>query len=112
MDGRGARRLIGDVVCTDDDLAVGDLAKGPRILPGNADRAAPLLGQSGVVQHQQALRWTLGHQGLHALPVKGLGLPGRVGQRRCCKRSVEVAATAAAMVSQFFRGRSVNRPVR
>ena len=32
--------------------------------------------------------------------------------KRCCKRSVDVPATAAAMVSQFLRGRSVSNPVR
>jgi hypothetical protein len=30
---------------------------------------------------------------------------------RCCSRSVEVPATAAAIASQFLRGRSVNSPV-
>jgi hypothetical protein len=39
-----ARRLIGDVVHCDNDLAIGGLAEGPRILTGYTDRAAPLLG--------------------------------------------------------------------
>ena len=81
MHGGTARRLIRDVVRADDDLAIGDLAQGPGILAGDADRAAPLLGQPGVVQHQEAVRRTLRHQGLHALLVEGLGLPGRIGQQ-------------------------------
>jgi hypothetical protein len=69
MHGGAARRLIRDVVGTDDDLAIGDLAECAGILAGHPDRAAPLLGQAGVVQHQNALGRTLGHQGLHALLV-------------------------------------------
>ena len=80
MHGGAARRLIRDVVGTDDDLAIGDLAERAGILAGHPDRAAPLLGQPGVVQHQKALGRTLRHQGLHALLVEGLGLPGRIGQ--------------------------------
>ena len=78
--GGTARRLISDIVHADDDLAIGYLAQGPRILVGNANRAAPWLGQSGIVQHQEAVRRTLRHQGGHALLIEGLGLPGRIGQ--------------------------------
>jgi hypothetical protein len=39
-----------------------------------------LLGQPGVVEDQEALGWTLHHQGRHAVLVEGLGLPGRIGQ--------------------------------
>ena len=80
MHGGAAGRLIRHVVRADDDLAIGDLAQGPGILAGDADRAAALLGQSRVVQHQEAVRRTLRHQGGHALLVEGLGLPGRIGQ--------------------------------
>ena len=45
------RRLIGHVGCADDDLTMGDLAKGPSILAGDTDRGTPLLGQSRVVEH-------------------------------------------------------------
>jgi hypothetical protein len=37
MHGGTARRLIRDVVGTDDDLAIGDLAERAGILPGDAD---------------------------------------------------------------------------
>jgi hypothetical protein len=44
MHGGAARRLIRDIVGTDDDLAIGDLAERAGILTGDPDRAAPLLG--------------------------------------------------------------------
>jgi hypothetical protein len=108
MDGRGARRLIGDVVRTDDDLAIGDLAEGPRILTGHPDRAAPLLGQPSVVQHEESLRWTLGHEGLDALLVEGLRVPGRIGQEmlqafgrgRCHRRGDGVTVLARQVGQQ------------
>jgi hypothetical protein len=75
-----ACRLIGDIVGRDDDLTIGDLAQCAGILAGDADRAAALLGQAGVVQDQEAVGRALRHQGPHALRIHGLGLPGRVGQ--------------------------------
>jgi len=81
MDGGAAGRLIRHVVRADDDLAIGDLAEGPRILAGDADGTAPLFGQAGIVQPQEAVRRTLRHQGGHALLIEGLGLPGRIGQQ-------------------------------
>ena len=69
MHGGAARRLIRDIVGTDDDLAVGDLAERAGILAGHPDRAAPLLGQPGVVEDQEALRRTLRDQDRHALLI-------------------------------------------
>jgi hypothetical protein len=59
MDGGAARRLIRDIVGTDDDLAVGDLAQRAGILAGHPDRTASLLGQPGIIEDQDALRRTL-----------------------------------------------------
>ena len=106
-----ARRLIGDVVGRDDDLAIGDLAECARILAGHPDRAASLLGQPGVVQDQEALGRTWATRVCTRCWSRAWG--SQVASvKRCCKRSVEVPATAAAMVSQFLRGRSVSNPVR
>ena len=80
MHGRRVRWLIGDIVGTDDDLAIGHLAQGPGILAGDPDRTAPLLGEPGVIQDQETLGRTLRHEGPHALLVEGLRLPGRIGQ--------------------------------
>src|SRR2546421_2811457 len=71
MHGGTACRLIRDIVSTDNDLAIGDLAERAGILAGDPDRAAPLLGQPGVVEDQDALGWTLRDQGRHALLVEG-----------------------------------------
>ena len=71
-----AGRLIGQVVGGDNDLAIGDLAQGARILAGHPDRTAPLLRQPSIVQHQQTSGRTLRHQGLHALLVERLWVPG------------------------------------
>ena len=64
----------------DDDLAIGDLTQRAGILASDADRAAALLGQSGIIEDQEAVGRALRNQGLHALRIQGLGLPGRVGQ--------------------------------
>ena len=82
MHGRRARWLIGDIVGTDDDLAVGDLAECAGILAGHPDRAAPLRGQPGVVEDPEALRRTRRDQDRHAWLVSGLGIPRRIGQQR------------------------------
>jgi hypothetical protein len=111
MHGGAARWLIAHVVRADDDLAIGHRAQGAGILAGDADRAVPLLGQPSVVPQQETLGRTLGHQGLDALPVEGLGIPGRIGQEMM-QAFVEVPTTAAAMMSLFLRGRSVSNPVR
>jgi hypothetical protein len=64
----------------DDDLAIGDLPQGPRILARDTDGTAPWFGQARIVEDQEAVRQTLRHQGGYALPGKRLGLPGRIGQ--------------------------------
>src|SRR5215470_5395110 len=81
MDGGAAGRLIRNIVRADDDLAIGDLAQRSGILAGDANGTAPLFGQAGIVQQQEAMRWTLRHQGRHALLIESLGLPGRIGQQ-------------------------------
>ena len=43
--------------------------EGPGLLPGAPDGTAPLLGQAGIVQQEQAVWRTLGHSGGHALLV-------------------------------------------
>ena len=54
--------------------------EGPGLLPGAPDGTAPLLGQAGIVQQEQAVWRTLGHSGGHALLVESLGLPGCIRQ--------------------------------
>jgi hypothetical protein len=77
---RAVCRLIGDVVGRDHDLAIGHLAQGTGILASHAHRAAPLLGQLGVIQDQEAVGRALRDQGLHALLIQVLRGPGRIGQ--------------------------------
>src|SRR5262245_31222453 len=105
-----AVNFTGAFLMARDDLAIGDLAEGPRILTDHANRAAPLLGQPGVVQYQEALRWTLGHEGLDALLVEGLRVPGRIGQemlqafgRGPCHRRGDGVTVLARQVGQQAR---------
>jgi hypothetical protein len=60
-------------------LSSGDFAPGAPILAGHATRAASLLGASGVVEDEEARGGTVGDPGRHAVLVKGLGGPGRIG---------------------------------
>src|SRR5215475_4091056 len=69
MHGGAACGLIGHVVCADDDLAIGHLTQGAGVLAGHPDRATPLLGQSSVVEDQDALGRTLRDEGPHTLLV-------------------------------------------
>jgi len=46
-----AARLIGSGMDRDPDLAVGHLAQGARVLPGDPDRGGAVLGEAGVVDH-------------------------------------------------------------
>src|SRR5207237_4365236 len=58
MHGGAARRLIRDIVGTDDAPAVGDLDERAGVPAGPPDRAAPLPGAPGVDAGHAALRET------------------------------------------------------
>jgi hypothetical protein len=82
MDGGAAGRLSRHVVRADDALTISDLAQRPSILAGDTHRASPLLGQSRVIEHQDALGRTLRPQRPHTLVVERLGGPERIGSQR------------------------------
>lgn len=78
--GPGHRPL--GVVAVNGDLTVADLAQGPRILAGDADGAVALLGETGVVEDQDAVAFTGQlQQQLHALPVEVVFIPGGSGEQ-------------------------------
>ena len=52
---RQPRQSAGDQGRRDRDLAIGDLAERPAVLPLHADRRGPLLRQAGVVDGQDAV---------------------------------------------------------
>src|SRR5207245_7215556 len=55
---RGAGgRFIGDILGTDHHLAVGDLAQCSTVLWLHPHGALPLLGETGVIEHQDAVTW-------------------------------------------------------
>jgi hypothetical protein len=106
MHGSTTRRCIGDVVGRDHNLAIGDLAQGAKILAGRSNRAASLLGRPGSSSPRRPL------DGLCATRARPRRSSKEVAPvNRGCSRSVEVSATATAMVSRFLRGRSVHKPV-
>jgi hypothetical protein len=103
------------VVGTHHNLAVGPLAQRPTVLTSDSHGGFALLGKGGVVQHEEdAAFGTLLAQGPHASAIELEGVPIGIGEQvleALGGGSVEVPASAAAMVSQFLRSRSVRSPV-
>src|SRR5271165_785719 len=69
-------------MAVDGDLAVGGLVQGVRVLAGEADRTAALLGEAGVVEDQHGV--ALGGQLEHppdALAVEVVLVPGHGGHQ-------------------------------
>ena len=109
---RPARRRCLGVVAVDRDLAVANLTQGTGVLACDADGAATLLGEAGVVEDQDAI--ALGGQAEHvldALPVEVVLVPVD-GRQKALEALLEVPGTTWAMVSQFLLGCSVSNPVR
>ena len=69
-------------ITTHHHLAVADLAQRARIFWSHADRGGSFLGQSRVVEHEDAIGHRMqGEQALDARFVQHQRVPGRVGQQ-------------------------------
>src|SRR5262249_569790 len=69
------------VVAIDGDLTVAGLAQRAGVLPGDADGAATLLGEAGIVEDQHAVPFAgEPEQGLDALAIEVLLIPVDGGQ--------------------------------
>ncbi len=77
-----AGRVIGQELGTHHHLAVANFAQRSGVLWGDADRGAPLLGQAGVVKHQNAITHRMQlQQALHAHFIQLEWVPGSVGEQ-------------------------------
>src|SRR5512142_2252181 len=75
---RRGRGVLVHQVHADGDLAVGDLAQRPGVLPGHARRGRPVLGEAGVIDHQRPHRLA-GREPPRDIPPHGNIAPGRGG---------------------------------
>ncbi len=82
MEWRRAGWIVGEIFGTHDHLAIANFAQRAGVLRGDSNRSAPFLGQTGIVEYQDAIGHRMqSQQALHARFVQRQRVPGRISQQ-------------------------------